>query len=159
MDILRDWAEVWGISQIAINDLRASLILPVSAQPSRIVESESSVQSLIRLEGALKNVKLWRNNVGVLTNPETGQPVRYGLANDSKALSEVLKSSDLIGWRPVRIEQHHVGSLIAQFVARECKRPDWKYSGTEREQAQMRWLTIITADGGDAGFASGEGTL
>jgi hypothetical protein len=120
--------------------------------------SEAAVQAQVRLEAARKGLKLWRNNVGVLRD-ERNVPVRYGLANDSKRLNETVKSGDLIGWRSVLITPAHVGSLIAQFVSRECKRPDWKYSGDDHERAQLRWAEVVTADGGDAAFCNREGTL
>lgn len=120
--------------------------------------SESNVQSRVRLEAARKGVRLWRNNVGVLKD-QHGRPVRYGLANDSTNVNEVLKSGDLIGWRPVVITQDMVGKTLAVFVSRECKAEDWKWSGDEREVAQARWANLIIADGGDAGFATGDNTL
>lgn len=121
--------------------------------------SETYVQSLVRLEAGRKGLKLWRNNVGVLTNAETGQPVRYGLANDSPALNKSIKSGDLIGWRPLLITPAHVGTKLAQFVSRECKRPKWTYSATDRERAQLRWAEVVNADGGDACFVTAEGSL
>jgi hypothetical protein len=120
--------------------------------------TEAYVQSCVRLEAANKGLKLWRNNVGVLAD-ERGVPVRYGLANDSKRLNAAVKSGDLIGWRPILVGPEHVGSRIAQFVSRECKRPGWRYSGDEHEQAQLKWAQAVMSDGGDACFASGEGTL
>lgn len=131
---------------------------PLLAAPA-VPVSEAAIQSLVRLEAARKGIKLWRNNVGVLVNEKTGQPVRYGLANDSVNLNKVIKSADLIGWRPVLITPEHIGSRIAQFVSRECKRPGWKFGGDEHERAQLRWAEAVTADGGDAKFCSGEGTL
>jgi hypothetical protein len=127
--------------------------------PGHPKQSEAYVQSKVRLEAARLGVKLWRNNVGVLLNPKTGQPVRYGLANDSKRLNSAVKSGDLIGWRSVLITPAHVGSRIAQFLSRECKRPGWRYTGDEHEQAQLKWTQAVLADGGDACFVSGEGSL
>lgn len=85
--------------------------------------------------------------------------MRYGLANDTKKLNEKIKSSDLIGWRPVLVTPAHVGTLIAQFVSRECKKPSWAYTGTPHEVAQLRWIAAVTADGGDAKFCNAEGSL
>jgi hypothetical protein len=120
--------------------------------------SEARVQSLVRLEAPTKGVTLWRNNVGVLVDT-TGRPVRFGLANDSRALNEELKSGDLIGWRPVLVTPDLVGRTIAQFVSRECKPEGWRFTGTPREKAQLRWLDLVRAAGGDAAFANGVGTL
>lgn len=124
--------------------------------------SEAYVQSLVRLEAPAKGVRLWRNNVGVLLDAN-GRPVRYGLANDSATLNRELKSGDLIGWRPVLITPDMVGRVIAQFVSRECKPADWRpaLSGDrwEHEEAQRRWAKLINDAGGDACFATGEGTL
>lgn len=124
--------------------------------------SEAYVQSLVRLEAPAKGVRLWRNNVGVLFDVN-GRPVRYGLANDSATLNRELKSGDLIGWRPVLVTPDMVGRVIAQFVSRECKPADWRpaLSGErfEHEEAQRRWAKLINDAGGDACFATGEGTL
>ncbi|NBW08572.1 MAG: hypothetical protein EBR82_11155 [Caulobacteraceae bacterium] len=120
--------------------------------------SEAYAQSQVRLEAPTKGVTLWRNNVGVLTDV-SGRPVRFGLANESRQINEALKSSDLIGWRPVLITPAHVGHTIAQFVSRECKAPGWKYAGTDRERAQKAWLDLVAAAGGDSAFATGPGTL
>ena len=158
------WAIRNRVSEQALSELRGifgTVDAPFGgAYPVGPIEatSEAAVQAQVRLEAARKGLKLWRNNVGVLTE-ERGVPVRYGLANDSKRLNRSIKSGDLIGWRPVLITPAHVGSMIAQFVSRECKRPDWKYSGDDHEKAQLRWAEAVTADGGDAAFCNGEGTL
>lgn len=114
--------------------------------------SEAAVQAAVRLEYARRGYRLWRNNVGQLRD-ERGVPVRYGLANDSAALNQRLKSSDLIGWRPVLITPDMVGQQLAVFVSLEVKAPDWRLTpGDKRGQAQARWLDLVAADGGEARF-------
>jgi len=156
---LHQWAIKHRVGWLALNELNAIFGLDMPpVRTSTVAASEAHVQSLVRLEAAHKGLKLWRNNVGVLTD-ERGIPVRYGLANDSPKLNAVLKSGDLIGWRPLVITQEMVGSKIAQFVSRECKRPGWVYTGSQHEQAQLKWVQLIVADGGDACFTQGEGSL
>lgn len=155
-----EWAIRNGVNAQALTELRAIFAMDTPNVPSTWAPeyTEAYSQSVVRLEAAHKGVKLWRNNVGVLDGP-SGVPVRYGLANDSKRLNETIKSGDLIGWRSITITPDHIGSVIAQFVSRECKRPGWRYSGTFREMAQLRWAEAVIADGGDATFCTGEGTL
>ena len=120
--------------------------------------SESAIQTLIRLEASRKGCILFRNNVGagVLDN---GSFVRWGLANDSAQLNERLKSADLIGIRPILITPEHVGQVIGQFLSREVKAAGWKWAGTKRELAQQQWADLVNRMGGDALFATGEGTI
>lgn len=120
--------------------------------------SESGISSDIRLEASQRGCRLWRNNVGATYTP-TGQFIRFGLANDSAQLNKAIKSADLIGIRPVLITQAHVGLTIGQFISREVKHPGWKYTGTERERAQLAWAELINSLGGDACFTTGRGTL
>ena len=120
--------------------------------------SEAGILSDIRLEASEKGARLWRNNVGA-TYASNGQFLRYGLANDSSNLNKSVKSADLIGIRPVLITQEHVGTIIGQFISREIKKPGWRYSHTEREQAQVSWAELIISLGGDACFATSRGTL
>lgn len=120
--------------------------------------NESTIQALVRLEAAARGLALWRNNVGALPDPR-GVPVRFGLANDSAAVNANVKSADLIGIRPVLITPDMVGRTIGQFLSREVKAPGWVYRGTARELAQLRWIEIVTAHGGDAAFCTGPGSL
>lgn len=153
------WAIRHGVSEQALSELKAIFgTTPVHIPFAPAAPTEAYVQSTVRLEAAKKGIKLWRNNVGVLED-KRGVPVRYGLANDSKQLNEKVKSGDLIGWRPVLITPAHLGTTIAQFVSRECKRVGWTYSGDDHEKAQLRWAEAVQADGGDARFCTGEGTL
>lgn len=119
---------------------------------------ESTIQAEIRVEAAKLGMYLWRNNTGA-TYDAKGNFIRFGLANDSAKMSKTIKSSDLIGIRPVVITQDMVGKTIGQFVAREVKREGWKYKDTQREQAQLKFLELVRDMGGDALFASGPGTL
>lgn len=159
MSTLHTWAAQWGVPYAAVADLQKRLGMDGAqgVQDAALV-SEAGVQSAIRLEAAKKGVRLYRNNVGVL-NDDTGRPVRYGLANDSPAINKVMKSSDLIGIRPVTITPAHIGQTIGQFVAREVKAPGWRYGASEREVAQLRFINLVASLGGDAAFAAGTGTL
>jgi hypothetical protein len=156
---LTTWASKWGIPNAAIEDLKKSLgagILEVIHCEQG--KSEAAVTSIVRLEASKKNCRLWRNNRGAFKN-EYGQWVHYGLANESGKMNDFIKSSDLIGIRPVKIRETMVGLTIGQFVSREIKKSDWTYTGTDAEKAQLKWLELITSLGGDACFATREGTL
>ena len=104
---------------------------------------ESTVQAAIRAEAGRLGVYLWRNNSGVLPNPTTGVPVRFGLGNDSPRLNSVLKSSDLIGW-----------TATGRIVSIECKPPGWRGPSNDRERAQAAWIQLVRDCGGIAGFVS-----
>lgn len=153
-DAITQWAIRNRVSAQALHELQYIFGMNGEHVAPKQGVSEAAVQSTVRLEAARKGVRLFRNNVGVLKDL-TGRPVRYGLANDSPAVNKVIKSSDLIGWRPVTVG----GVTIAQFVARECKEKGWKYTGDERERAQLAWLQLVASAGGDAAFCSGEGTF
>jgi hypothetical protein len=156
---LTAWAERHRIGPNALNDLVATLVHgePPTPQPSAST-SEALALAAVRLEASEQGGRLWRNNVGAAAF-ETGGFVRYGLCNETEAMNRAVKSSDLIGLCPVRITPAMVGSIIGQFVAREIKAPGWRYHGTKREVAQLKFIEIVTALGGDAKFATGRGTL
>lgn len=154
---LNEWAKKWDISFQALLDLHKIFNLsPESTDDYGY--SESEIQNLIRIEASRAGSRLWRNNVGA-TSTESGGFLRYGLANDTPALNRVLKSADLIGIRPILITESHIGKTIGQFMSREVKKSGWAYTGTDREQAQLRWAEFITSFGGDACFATGTGTI
>lgn len=153
---LLEWQRKHGITAEALADLvtMVGLDVPRSAKDT----PEARVQDEARLLASKMGWRLFRNNVGVLKD-ERGVPVRYGIANDSPAMNKRIKSSDLIGIRPVIITRDMVGSTIGQFVAREVKKAGWKYKGTEHEQAQLAFGTLIIGLGGDFKFYNGEGEL
>ena len=110
--------------------------------------SEAEVQSRIMMEAALYGIVLTRNNVGAgqFVDDETGNKsfVRFGLFNASREQQAKLKSSDLIGIIPP----------TGRFIAIECKREGWKYTGTPREVAQKAFIDFVISKGGVASFCS-----
>ncbi|MDD5363377.1 MAG: hypothetical protein PHN88_14720 [Ignavibacteria bacterium] len=152
------WAKKWNIPAEALNDLRRELCAEndrVYMPPQSNIFTEAGALNSVRLEASEKGLRLWRNNRGA-GKDEYGNYIRWGLANESKAVNEVIKSSDLIGIRPITLLN---GAIIGQFVAREMKRPGWKFTGTKEENAQLNFLRLIAALGGDAQFSTGRGSL
>lgn len=154
MNPLQSWAARWGVSNAALLDLAAT-VLPVDGGPGpyRDGPSEAAVQSQARVTASRLGWRLWRNNVGALRD-ESGGYVRFGLANDSAAINRRCKSADLIGIRPVVITPAHVGHTVGQFASIECKAAGWRWSGSEREQAQAAWARLVQSLGGYAAFCN-----
>lgn len=153
------WAIRWGVTPAALADLRVKMGLAGQHyMHEKAGESERAVDAVVTLEAARKGITLWRNNVGVLKDIN-GQPVRYGLANVTRDQNLILKSADRVGIRPVLIGPSHVGLVIGQFICREIKHKDWVWQGDAHELAQQAWAFKVLSLGGDAGFATGEGTL
>lgn len=132
-------------------------------------KSEAWAQQQVRLAAARFGAFAWRNNVGAtpahidVTCPNCNskhrvdqRPIRYGLANDSHKLNQVIKSSDLILAIPRIITREMVGTKIAQFGAVECKRSGWHYTGKGRESAQQAYLALVQSVGGLATFSMGD---
>uniref|UniRef100_A0AB39AIZ6 Uncharacterized protein n=1 Tax=Klebsiella phage KpTRp1 TaxID=3236632 RepID=A0AB39AIZ6_9CAUD len=156
MNNLLEWQRKHSITGEALADLvtMAGLNAPRSTKDT----PEARVQDEARLLASKMGWRLFRNNCGALKD-ENGRVVRYGLCNDSSTMNKRIKSSDLIGIRPVVITPDMVGSTIGQFVAREVKKAGWKYKGTEHEQAQLAFGTLVIGLGGDFKFWNGEGEL
>jgi hypothetical protein len=157
--MIDEWAREFGVSVAAVAELKRRMGIDTAPQTHELgtgepAGSEGRQQALVRLEAAKKGVRLFRNNVGAIKD-ERGVPVRFGLANDSKALNDVLKSADLIGWTPTLIQPHHVGMMFALFTSVEMKHEGWTYKGDAHERAQLAWLNLVIAGGGRALFATG----
>jgi hypothetical protein len=114
---------------------------------------EASVQNEIRLSAADDGLLLLRQNSGALKD-QYDRLVRFGLANESRAMNDQYKSGDLVGIRPTLIGPEHVGQTLGVFVSIECKRSDWRGVRSEHEAAQERWNSLVRSYGGLAGFAS-----
>ena len=119
---------------------------------------EFLLQQQIRAEASQAGCVLWRNNVGAVMSPD-GRLIRFGLANDSKQMNARYKSSDLIGIQRVIITEEMVGEVFGRFLAREVKAPGWTYRGTDREAAQLNYITKVNELGGSAAFANTLGTI
>lgn len=159
MSKLYEWATRWKMPEEAVEDLLRifGLIPPVENLKVINSSSEAAVQNIVKLEASRKGARLWRNNLGAVKT-EDGF-IRYGLANESNSINQIIKSADLIGIKPVLITQNMIGKTIGQFLSREIKPAGWVFQGTEREHAQFNWVQLITSLGGDACFATGEGTI
>jgi hypothetical protein len=157
-DIMHQWARDWQFSPHSILDLLQRL--GVGFEPRQFAEcegwSETAISNKVRLDAADAGQLLWRNNVGAWMDPDTKSFVRYGLCNDSKELNNKIKSSDLIGIDNSPITLAMVGLPRGQFVAKEVKEYGWKYTGTLREEAQLKFGQIVIARGGAFKFTTGE---
>jgi len=149
---LTAWAARYRIAPDALAALAE--LWPTDPADSSTTSSEASVVAARRLAASQRGARAWRNNVGAYVD-ERGNHVRYGLANDSAQLNKRVKSSDLIGIEPVLITPDMVGATIGRFFAEECKRPGWRYTGTEREVAQLAFLRLVNALGGRGEFTTG----
>ena len=135
---IHDWAARWGIPQAAIAELLTEPP-PVESIGGNF-GSESAIQDKCRLLASAQGIVTWRNNVGAGELIKGGF-VRWGLANETAAQNDRLKSSDVIGIKPG-----------GQFYAREIKAPNWYYRGTPRELAQLNFINLVNRLGGDAAF-------
>lgn len=115
---------------------------------------EIELKRLIQLEASGKGMRLWRNNVGA-DFTDDGRFVRYGLANESKAMNQKIKSADLIGIKPVIITPDMIGMKLGIFLSREIKRPKLHVV----HAGQLAWMDLINSLGGDAAIIDKEGTL
>ena len=156
MNNISDWAARWRISPRALAELQTLLTAPAfPANVGASTGSENRAQQDIRLAASQRGCRLWRNNVGAYSSKHPPSPgTRWGLANDSAAVNKQVKSSDLIGITPVIVQRSHVGRCLGVFTSIEVKKPGWKYRGTERERAQLAWISMIVASGGFAMFAT-----
>jgi hypothetical protein len=146
--MLDAWARRWGVPAAALAELHRELGALGATDAEVVRGSEAGVQSHVRLNASRMGWRLWRNNVGAF-QAETGAWVRYGLCNESKRVNACLKSSDLIGIRPVLITPEHMGQTIGQFVAIETKAPGWKLTpGDKRGQAQQAFGLLVKSLGG-----------
>ena len=107
---------------------------------AHLSNSETKIQQEIRLAlGQRSDLRLFRNETGKLPDPRTGQWVQFGLAKGS---------SDLIGFKTIKITPEMIGQDIAQFVSLEIKTERGKLS-----DIQQNWLQKVKSSGGIVGVA------
>jgi len=153
MFTLTKWAHDWRVPDAALLELQQ--IIGMITTPQNETLSEAAVSSRVRLRASKKGIILWRNNVGVAI-AENGVPVRYGLANESKKINRVLKSSDFIGISPYKVQVEDVGRILGIFTAYEVKKTKWAYTATAHEVAQLNFITLVNSKGGYAKFINNE---
>ena len=113
--------------------------------------NETELQQNIQIESSKLGHKLWRNNSGAFID-STGRLIRFGLGHVSK--NQPFASSDLIGFTMVEITKEMVGTKIPVFTAIEVKNSKWKYTETERELAQKKFMDVIQMNKGIASFVN-----
>lgn len=150
---LQQWEATHDIPGAALSDLLAIMGVDVGSVAPASVATEAGLSKHRQGEVAKAGGILWRNNNGAAQD-RTGRWIRYGLANTSAQLNRRVKSSDLIGITPVIITSDMVGGLVGVFTAEEIKKPGWKYTGTEREVAQLAFINLVIQHGGIARFVS-----
>lgn len=159
MQLIADWALRHHIAPRALAELLQLFNIAHGVTVNTTGnDSEAAAQKEIRLAAAQSGARLWRNNNGAC-KAEDGRQIRFGLGNDSSKVSKVFKSSDLIGITPRMVGPQDVGKVFGLFTAVEVKKPGWSYKGTDREEAQLAFITFIAAHGGLAQFATGKGDL
>lgn len=120
--------------------------------------SETAILNRAILAGSKIDTVLFRNNVGMayagnkvvhikpgykvpIVGPATvildAHPIKFGLGEGS---------SDLIGWKPIKITPEMVGRTIAAFTALECKSIKGRLSGP-----QKNFLAAVEKAGGIQG--------
>ena len=105
-----------------------------------VANSETKLQQEIRLAlGTIPSLRLFRNQVGQLPDPRTGRYVQFGLAKGS---------SDLIGFKTVKITPEMINQEVAVFVSIEIKTERGKLT-----DIQKNWLQKVQSSGGIVGVA------
>lgn len=140
MMTLLQWAARWNVPEAALKELIPNLpTMPANA----------STQNLLRVRASQEGGALWRNNSGALKDAD-GRMIRFGLGNDSSKLNAVWKSSDLIGITSVT----WCGRTFGLFTAVEVKHPRWTKPESDRDRAQLAFMTTVRKLGGVATFAT-----
>ena len=105
-----------------------------------VANSETKLQQEIRLAlGTIPSLRLFRNQVGQLPDPRPGRYVQFGLAKGS---------SDLVGFKTIKITPEMIGQEVAQFVSIEIKTERGKLT-----EVQQNWLQKVHDSGGIVGVA------
>ena len=164
---LLEWLVKWNVPPLALKELCETCLHLGPPEDSTPEGVEAPVQRDLRLEAARMGKYLFRNNKGA-GRMESGNFVRYGLANDSKKLSDTVKSADLIGLETIFVTMEMVleavahglpGYKVGRFLSVEAKKPGWKFSGSLEDMAQLKWATFVNDTGGRAIITNKVGVL
>jgi hypothetical protein len=125
---------------------------------------EHGIQQQIFLTlGSLKDVRVFRNNVGVAYSGQELKdysllsriknlflsPVRFIVLLNHRVIKYGLQvgSGDLIGWKSIEITPDMVGQKVAVFLSVEIKSNKGKAT-----EEQINWAQVVRASGGIAGI-------
>ena len=111
--------------------------------------SEKNIQSEIMLAANQTGAAVFRNNVGngVLGQVAKQEGGQFHIVNGRRVQFGLCPgSSDLIGWRTVKITPEHVGKSMAVFLALEVKAP-----GGRTTPEQINFIAAVRRAGGMAG--------
>jgi hypothetical protein len=108
-----------------------------------MTQAETKIRHRVQLEASRRGWRLFRNSVGQIWHND--RLIRFGLCPGS---------SDLIGWRPVKITADMVGKTIALFTAREVKT-----SVGRATKEQIGFIRAVNLDGGDGKIVRGPDEL
>jgi hypothetical protein len=106
------------------------------------MQSETIISRQIRKAAGSLHMRLWRNDTGQ-TRARSGQIITYGFGKGS---------SDLIGYKKIKITSDMVGQDIAQFVALEVKCPGKEKTASPE---QIQFIDNVLDDGGISGIITG----
>jgi len=120
--------------------MRRSAILLLDFIILTLSNSETKIQQEIRLAlGQRSDLRLFRNETGKLPDPRTGRWVQFGLAKGS---------SDLIGFKTIKVTPEMIGQDLAVFTSIEVKTNTGQLS-----KYQHNWLQAVKKAGGITGVA------
>ena len=112
--------------------------------------SESSLLAKVMLKiGALKHVRIFRNNTGMGWQGRGGrQPDGTVVLRDARPIHAGLikGSSDLVGWTTIIITADMIGKPVAIFTAIETK----KKGGKSASDEQLTFIQNVKTAGGIA---------
>lgn len=138
-------------------------MIPLTRPPAEDT-SESQLQAEIRKHiGSLPDVRLWRNNTGQTVALDKSRLLGLLMSGKIREAIELIRAT-----RPVKfglaIGSADIVGIVAprgRWLAIEVKAPGWvpAKSGArfEHEEEQRKWMAIVRAFGGVAGFAASMG--
>lgn len=150
-----EWAVAAGLTMEQIRSYQYHL----GTYDERLTDGEGSSEAAVvarcKVRASKMGGRLWKNHKGAAVLQD-GTFMRYGILNESKRISDDIKSSDLIGVYPLVITQDMVGSTVGQLWLVEVKEEDWHFTGDAHEMAQLKFLELGLAMGARATFATSE---
>lgn len=107
--------------------------------------TEHDIQNSIRIELGKHGIYTERMNAGSFWSGKTvaHDGKHLVLSDPTRIMGAVAGTSDLIGFRSVKITPDMVGTTVAQFIAIEVKKP-----GERPRKNQLDYLAMVNKRGG-----------